>query len=313
MKRLTRQHGFSLIEMLVSITIGMIVLSGAIYMTVAGMRAKTDSMRSARLNQGLRNVLLMVSQDIQRAGAWDTAQDVLRVSLDTGLKLSGTAAGSVTITPSTAGKDFSLINANIVNQGLLYIHQDGATATAYRATITAAGTNSLTATLASAFPTTDIPEGGWTVLPPTRGVDVRDATDNSAVVAGNPGTCIVMRYDLDKDGLISSGENMGYRYNAANGTVDVRKSQVACNGAATSWEGVTDGAEIQVTNFQVTEDRTLVVNGPLMNVVRTYTISVTGRLVRDNTVTRTLSARVKVRNDDVVADSTELASIEAGL
>lgn len=62
------QRGLSLIELMVSIVIGLIVVLGAIQVYVTTARGGVDSTRSNRLTQDLRAVLGIMMDDVRRAG-----------------------------------------------------------------------------------------------------------------------------------------------------------------------------------------------------------------------------------------------------
>jgi Tfp pilus assembly protein PilW len=60
-------RGFSLIEMMVSIVIGMIVALGAVSLIVAIDRSNSETIQSTRLNQELRSIAAVISNDLKRA------------------------------------------------------------------------------------------------------------------------------------------------------------------------------------------------------------------------------------------------------
>ena len=59
--------GFSLIEMMVSITIGMIVAAGAVMLIVAIDRSNSETIQSTRINQELRALSSVIADEIKRA------------------------------------------------------------------------------------------------------------------------------------------------------------------------------------------------------------------------------------------------------
>jgi len=63
-----RQAGVSLIELMISIALGLLLLSAATAMTVSSMVMNADTLKSARLNQNLDSVLHAMVNDIRRAG-----------------------------------------------------------------------------------------------------------------------------------------------------------------------------------------------------------------------------------------------------
>lgn len=63
-----RESGFGLIELLISILIGLIVVAGITSLVVATLRANTENMQMTRLTQEMRSVTQLVSRDLRRAG-----------------------------------------------------------------------------------------------------------------------------------------------------------------------------------------------------------------------------------------------------
>ena len=69
------QHvkGFSLIEMMVSMTVGLILMSGIIGVFANSVKSNADNLKHIRLNQELRAIMDVMSRDIRRAGYWSDA------------------------------------------------------------------------------------------------------------------------------------------------------------------------------------------------------------------------------------------------
>jgi len=63
-----RQAGVTLIELMISIVLGLLILSAATAMTVQSMVMNADTLSSARLNQNLDSVIQVMVNDIRRAG-----------------------------------------------------------------------------------------------------------------------------------------------------------------------------------------------------------------------------------------------------
>jgi prepilin peptidase dependent protein B len=62
------QRGFTLIELMISMVIGLIILAAAIGMFVSMIKADNDYLKSVRLNQELRAAMSLITRDIRRAG-----------------------------------------------------------------------------------------------------------------------------------------------------------------------------------------------------------------------------------------------------
>jgi prepilin peptidase dependent protein B len=70
----TRQNGFSLIELLIAMTVSMVLLSGLVYIFTSFIRLNTDMVKMIRLNQDLRGIMSIMINDIRRAGYWSQAR-----------------------------------------------------------------------------------------------------------------------------------------------------------------------------------------------------------------------------------------------
>lgn len=62
------QRGFTLIELMISMLIGLIILAAVIGMFVSMVKADNDYLKSIRLNQELRAAMSLITRDIRRAG-----------------------------------------------------------------------------------------------------------------------------------------------------------------------------------------------------------------------------------------------------
>jgi len=63
------QRGFTLIELMISITIGLIVLAAVLGMFVSMIKSDSDNLKAIRLNQDLRATMSLIIRDMRRAGA----------------------------------------------------------------------------------------------------------------------------------------------------------------------------------------------------------------------------------------------------
>ncbi|TCJ14767.1 hypothetical protein EZJ19_09300 [Parasulfuritortus cantonensis] len=68
-----RQTGVSLVELMIGITIGMVIVAGALAIYLSSLRGGSDTLRSAKLNQALRASMDIMVNDIRRAGFWASA------------------------------------------------------------------------------------------------------------------------------------------------------------------------------------------------------------------------------------------------
>lgn len=74
--RFSRQRGAGLIELMISLVIGMIVIAGALSLSSSTFGANTSQMKMSRLNNELRMAMSSITRDMRRAGYhnWTVAQ-----------------------------------------------------------------------------------------------------------------------------------------------------------------------------------------------------------------------------------------------
>lgn len=69
----SRQHGVSLIELMVSLGLGLVLLLGMTSFLTTSLKSNTSTMKAARLDQELRAIMLLISRDLRRTGYWGNA------------------------------------------------------------------------------------------------------------------------------------------------------------------------------------------------------------------------------------------------
>lgn len=212
-----RASGFSLVELMVSLAVGLVVLAGITAMFAHNVKASGDTLKMARLHQELQAIMSLMTRDLRRAGYWGNA------SLSIG---SGTSNTNPFILDSPAKFGSEL-----------------------------------------------------------------------------DGSCITFSYDRDGDGNVTvssedTDERFGFRLN--NRAVEARKSGKTC--AETGWVDINDTTTTEITglNFALATRSTDIDgagSGASRIVVREVTVTLTGRLRNDTSVTRTLRDTVRVHND----------------
>ncbi|WP_006786798.1 PilW family protein [Thiorhodospira sibirica] len=102
-KPIARARGFTLVELMIGLVIGLIVLGivGSIYMSV--LDGSGYALRSARLNQEVRVAMNFMTDDIRRAGFWSEAQ-------------AGTPENQLPVNPFTR-RDGAVRDVHILNSG----------------------------------------------------------------------------------------------------------------------------------------------------------------------------------------------------
>lgn len=68
-----RSRGLSLVELMVGVAVGLIVVAGALSMTVQNLSGSTRLLADARFNQDLRAAVDLITRDLRRAGYWGNA------------------------------------------------------------------------------------------------------------------------------------------------------------------------------------------------------------------------------------------------
>jgi len=63
-----RSRGYSLIELMIAVVVGLIVIGAVLTFTVSTVRAYSENIRSTRLTQDLRNGMNVVVRELRRAG-----------------------------------------------------------------------------------------------------------------------------------------------------------------------------------------------------------------------------------------------------
>lgn len=137
----------------------------------------------------------------------------------------------------------------------------------------------------------------WTIAQLTAGVYTPSPQPTSVVTTTSGSESVVMHYDENADGLYPTTEpteTYSFRYN--NNTIE---AQI---GTATSgsWSAIVDPSVIQITAFSI-ENLSQVLSkattlGPFDVTLPMYSITITGRLVKDPTVVRTIQETVRLRN-----------------
>lgn len=68
-----KQAGYTLIEIMIALLLGLIIVAATITIYITTIRGSTDTIRSARLNHDLESVMTLMVNDIKRAGYWGGA------------------------------------------------------------------------------------------------------------------------------------------------------------------------------------------------------------------------------------------------
>jgi type IV pilus assembly protein PilW len=64
----TRNRGFTLIELMVTLVLALVVLGGVMGVFISTYRANSQNIKAIRLNEEMRAVMVLMSRDVRRAG-----------------------------------------------------------------------------------------------------------------------------------------------------------------------------------------------------------------------------------------------------
>lgn len=226
-----KQTGFTLIEILIALVLGLIVISAIIGIYSSTITGSKNTVNAARLNYDLESVMSLMVNDIRRAGYWGSAS----VGADSSTNPFTTGAANIQI-PTTSCILYSYDADNIptpgngeyygfkLQSGAIRIHSSNAPET----------TTNCTATT------------GWTALTVQESVNVTALTFTAA-------------------------------YKCLNVTATT-SFNTTCAAAATAGNLTTGQKAVES---------------------RQINISMSGELVNDTSVRKTLTSSVKVRNDRI--------------
>lgn len=215
-----KQTGFSLIELMVSMIVGLLVLAAVTAIFLSMLNSNNDNLKSIRLNQDLRAAMSLMARNIRRAGSDREA-----------------AAHSIVV---PAIKPFQV-----------------------------------------------------------EGLTADQVVQVSSNEAGTANKCITFSYDEitagtsgDRD---SPGELYGYRWDETDETIQARENAATC-AANSNWGDVTDNTLILIKDLNFVDTSTST-GLPGVAPVRQITVTITGELTSDATVSRTLTETINIRNN----------------
>ena len=123
-------------------------------------------------------------------------------------------------------------------------------------------------------------------------------------------TCVIYVYDKNNSGTVDgNSERFGFRLNS--GAIESRENSENCAGS-TNWDNITDDNLVKITTFSVSDpdlvgddpppegEEVIKIPGKTVAGITTHqiTITLTGKLVRDLSVIRTITETVEIRNDE---------------
>jgi len=276
-------RGFTLIQLMIGVVVGLIVLAGAIALFATLRGSGTETNRHIQLTYHLREALDLMAREARRSGYWRLAD---RTQLPTGALTPGAVSGSDVAFTATAAT-FSSAPESV---GYYLAGNSGVARV-----VNWLSTSQAEGDVVTAFVSTAPIAGGswvWRMNPFTLGAD--DLTVRES------GACLTYTYDTNGDAIVDDAERFGFRLR--DGVVQMR---VGGSGPSTctdgTWEPVSDPAlTVTALTFQVsTESIDLDGAGPATARLdqRRLTIQIAGRDAVDPDVQLGLQQTLWLRND----------------
>jgi prepilin peptidase dependent protein B len=123
------------------------------------------------------------------------------------------------------------------------------------------------------------------------------------------GDCILFTYDRNGTGTLpsisSTIDDDRYGYRVTNQILQVRPpgAQFACSASSSNWDNLTDSNVLRITNLNFSPNHITITTGPGSRgiTIRNVTISITGQLASDASISKTLTQQVRIQNDKFIA------------
>lgn len=285
-----RQGGWTLIELMLSLSLGLVVTGSALGLLMTTLVTSRDALDLVRLNQDVRHLANGMQRDLLRAGYWQAMEAVVHASARCDLQLADAGAGSVTVRSVVAGGSSPCsafaapLSANLLSGRSLVISQLDAQAQPVVRnlridTLLDANRLLLSGSLSSPL----VPAGSWTI-------------DNPFSTTAQTGDCLVFGYDEDGDGLRGDQEWFGYRLDGSAQVVRGVNNARSCQSG--DWENISDERTVTVSALRLQLAASALQTGAGADLRRNVaTLQMEASLKRDARADRQLQARVRVRND----------------
>lgn len=139
--------------------------------------------------------------------------------------------------------------------------------------------------------------------------DINSGSNTNSFMTGSKdisvpnSSCILFTYDTDSNGALpalnSSGYDEHFGYRLSGTTLQSRNLTDAAQSCTSgTWVDITDRNQISISNLQfVLASTVLNLSGGGTLSIRNVTISLSGNLSSDSSVTRTITETIRVRND----------------
>lgn len=262
--RTQRQAGVTLVELLVGMTVGAIVVGGAMTMYVSSVQSGNETLMSSKLNQEIRSLMLVMSNDIRRAGFWANA-----------------AGGQLDQNPFNLPAATSLVvRDDMTNNADQGANGQGSCLTyAYDATY-------LGANVPGTVEATDL--FGFRLNGTVVEMRQTGVVDGASCVGGTCTSCTNGTWLAVTDPDIIEITQL---------TFDLANSQCLNSGEPDTVDDNGDGNIDDAAEFDCYTTAPVAASGDVTLETREVTITVAGRLAADNSVQATATQSVRVRND----------------
>ncbi|WP_411886902.1 hypothetical protein [Hydrocarboniphaga effusa] len=285
-----RQGGWTLIELMLSLSLGLIVTGSALALLMTTLATSRDALDLVRLNQDVRHLVNSMQRDFLRAGYWQAMDAVAHVSARCDLQILDAGAGSLTVRAIVSGDGSPCsafgapLSADLLpGRGLVISQLDpqGQPVVKKLRIETVVDASRLMVAGSLALPL--VAAGSWTI-------------DNPFSTIAQTGDCLVFGYDEDGDGRRSDQEWFGYRLDA--GAHAVRGVNNARNCQSGDWENISDERTVAVSALRLQLPFSVLQTGAGTDLRRNVaTLQMEASLKRDARADRQPQARARIRND----------------
>lgn len=131
-------------------------------------------------------------------------------------------------------------------------------------------------------------------------------TVGSTDITVTSGNCILFTYDSNGNGTLpavgTGTDDKRYGYRLSGGAIQYRpvsSTNFSCASSAGTWTNLTDPNVVTITALSFVLNNTAITigGGPATTNLRQVVITITGQLVKDATLTKTITRTVRVYND----------------
>lgn len=153
--------------------------------------------------------------------------------------------------------------------------------------------------------------GYWANASTDIGLDQNDnpfMTSTTDITTNAANNCILFAYDANGNGTLPAigtgydDERYGFRLSGQAIQIRPPGASFSCAAGAATWENLTDSNSISISNltFILTQTTLTIGSGTQGVKLRSVDITLTGALVSDPTISKTLTQHIRIRNDKFI-------------